>query len=318
MSALIILLAAALDALFGDPVRWPHLVRLMGAAISRLEDWLRLFAYNDGGLKPAGAVLTLLVVGGFGLGAALLLWLTGLLWAPLGYLIGLALAFQCLAAGQLWREARAVLQPLEDGDLAEARRRLSMIVGRDTAALDQAGVRRAVIETVAENFNDGVVAPLFYLALGGPALAVAYKAVNTLDSMVGYTTPRHRELGWAAARLDDLAGWLPARLSGLLLVAASPLLGLDAAQAWAVMRRDHAAHKSPNSAWPEAAAAGALGTRLGGTNPYGGRLVVKPWINQAGRDPLPGDAIAGLRLMALGSILAVLLAAAGAAVRWWI
>lgn len=302
--ALPFLLAVLADALLGDPPTWPHLVRWLGQAIEGLEDWLRRRYFSPAELRLAGVILVILVVGGAWLAAALALGLATGLWRVLGLLLASLLAFQCLAAGQLWREARAVVQPLGQGDLPEARRRLALIVGRDTAGLDGQGVARALIETMAENFNDGVVAPLFYLALGGAPLAVAYKAVNTLDSMVGYRNERYADLGRAAARLDDLAGYLPARLSALLLAAACPLLGLSSGQAWAMARRDHGQHKSPNSGWPEAAAAGALGVRLGGPNHYGGLLVDKPWINPEGRQPGLADIAAMQRLLMLASALA--------------
>ena len=313
-SALMMVLVLAADALVGDPPTWPHLVRLMGWAISRLEALLR--AALPGALHLAGALLVLLVAGGSALAAWALLALSQALWPPLAWFLAAGLSFQCLAAGQLWREARAVARPLERGDLALARERLAMIVGRDTEALDQAGVRRALIETVAENLNDGVVAPLFYLALLGPVGAVAYKAVNTLDSMVGYRNQRYAELGLIAARLDDAAGWLPARLSALTMTGAAWLAGLDPAGAWRVMLRDHAAHASPNAGWPEAACAGALGVRLGGPSSYGGVVHAKPWLNSPGRQPTPADLAACLRLMALSCLLADL-AALGWSAWWW-
>lgn len=304
IGAWIIALAAVADALLGDPPSWPHLVRYMGRAISWLEARLRRVALSSLGLRLAGGLLVLLVVGGFSLATGLALWLAGALAAPLAWLLSLLIAWQCLSAGQLWREARAVLAALEDNDLPLARARLSMIVGRETQALDSEGMRRAVVETVAENFNDGVAAPLLYLALLGPVGGVAYKAVNTLDSMVGYRNERYQDLGWAAARLDDLAGWLPARLGALLLVAACPLLGLEAGEAWRAARRDHGAHQSPNSAWPEAAMAGALGVRLGGPSRYHGVLVDKPWINPEGGPTGPDRAAQGVRLMQVATVLA--------------
>ncbi|BEQ15022.1 adenosylcobinamide-phosphate synthase CbiB [Desulfoferula mesophila] len=316
--AWIIALAMIFDAEIGDPPAWPHLVRYMGLAISRLEGVLRSPASTPFGLRLAGVALVLLVVGGFSFTTWLALYLLEAITPLLAWLMALVMCWQCLSAGQLWREANVVLRALER-DLGEARNRLSMIVGRETRNLDEQGVRRAVVETVAENFNDGVVAPLFYMALLGPVGAVAYKAVNTLDSMVGYRDERYLHLGWAAARLDDLAGWLPARLSALLLAAAAPLLGLGASEAWRIARRDHAAHKSPNSAWPEAAMAGALGVRLGGPNHYHGVLVDKPWINPGGGPTGEAQARQCVQLMQLASVLA-----AGGAVflawglGWWL
>ncbi|MBU1276495.1 MAG: adenosylcobinamide-phosphate synthase CbiB [Proteobacteria bacterium] len=305
IGAWIIAIAAVADASLGDPPSWPHMVRYMGRSIAWLEGQLRSVASSPFGLRMAGLLLVLLVVGGFSLAAGLALWLAGAVAAPLAWLLSLLLSWQCLSAGQLWREAHSVLAALDGHELELARKRLSMIVGRDTKYLDLRGVRRAVVETVAENFNDGVVAPLLYLALLGPVGAVAYKAVNTLDSMVGYRDERYRDLGWAAARLDDLVGWVPARFSALLLVAACPLLGLDAGEAWRAALRDHGAHKSPNSAWPEAAAAGALGVRLGGPNYYHGQLVDKPWINPAGGPTGEAQAAQCVRLMQVATVLAV-------------
>lgn len=303
-AALVVLLALAADVLLGDPPTWPHLVRWMGRVITGLEAWLRRRYPTPAGLRLAGALLALLVVGGFAWAAQIVLALAWGLWRPLGVALAVLVSFQCLALGQLWREARAVAIPLAADDLEKAREMLGRIVGRDPARLDAAGVRRALIETVAENFNDGVVAPLFYLALGGPVLAVAYKAINTLDSMVGYRDQRYIDLGRFSARLDDVAGWLPARLSAGLLALACPLVGLDARQAWQGAWRDHAAHKSPNSGWPEAAAAAALGVRLGGPNYYGGMLVEKPWINPQGRDPQAVDVEAIFQLYGVAGALA--------------
>jgi adenosylcobinamide-phosphate synthase len=313
-NALILVMALAADALIGDPPAWPHMVRLMGWAVARLEKSLR--AALGHALGVAGCILVLAVAGGSALMAWLLLALTESLWAPLAWLLAALISWQCLAAGQLWREARAVARPLEAGDLDLARGRLAMIVGRDTAALDQAGVRRALIETMAENFNDGVIAPLFYLTIFGPIGAVAYKAINTMDSMVGYKNDRYAQLGWCAARLDDVAGWLPARLSALLLVAAARLAGLDAPGAWRATVRDHGAHTSPNAGWPEAACAGALGIRLGGPSYYHGKLKEKPWLHQEGGQPSAYDVNAAGRLLIMACFLAGLSALALAVLLW--
>ncbi len=285
------------DALVGDPPSWPHLVRLMGRAITALEGPARRLFTTPAGLVWAGGMLCLALVGGSLLAGWLVLAGTGALWPPLAGLAGLVMAFQCLAAGQLWREAREVARLLEGGDLEEARARLGLIVGRQTGGLSPEGVRRALVETVAENLSDGVVAPLLYLALFGPLGALAYKAVNTLDSMLGYKSPPYRYLGRLPARLDDVANWLPARLTALLVLVAAALCGLDAAGARRVLAADHGAHKSPNAGWPEAAYAGALGLKLGGPNLYQGRVVEKPWINPGGRRPRPGDVALALGLM---------------------
>ena len=286
-----------LDSLLGDPPAWPHLVRLVGNSISCLEKRLRTMFEAYGNLRPAGALLCILVVGGWSFAAWAALALLDMLWPPLAVILGAALAYQCLAAGQLCSEALAAAEPLARGDLALARQKLSMIVGRETANLDGVQVRRAIIETVAENLNDGIVAPLFYLALAGPVGAVAFKAINTLDSMVGYRNEKYEQMGWFSARVDDVAGWAPARLTALLMLAVCPLLGLDAKGARQTLVRDRRAHKSPNAGWPEAACAGALGLRLGGPNYYHGVLVEKPWLNPEGRDPMQADVHAAIRLM---------------------
>ncbi|KMY66132.1 hypothetical protein AAU61_18970 [Desulfocarbo indianensis] len=303
-----------MDIFIGDPPSWPHMVRVMGRAVSFLERKIRALPRLS--LRVGGVVLVAAVVGGSALAAGVLVFLAQALWPPLAWLSAALLTWQCLAAGQLWREARAVALPLARDDLPLARQRLGMIVGRDTAGLDGAGVRRALIETMAENLNDGVIAPLFYLTLLGPLGGVAYKAVNTLDSMVGYKNQRYAQLGWAAARLDDLAGWLPARLSALLMVAAACLTGLDAAGAWQCLRRDHAAHASPNAGWPEAACAGALGVRLGGPSRYGGEIKEKPWLNPSGRQARQIDVGAAFRLLAASCGLAGLLSLAVVALLW--
>ncbi|MCB2185119.1 MAG: adenosylcobinamide-phosphate synthase CbiB [Deltaproteobacteria bacterium] len=297
--------AALADVLIGDPPGWPHLIRVIGQTIGRLELWIRWQTACPPVLLAGGGFLILVVVGGSWLAAWAAMGLASWIWAPLGWLLGLVITFQCLAAGQLYREAVKVVIPLRRGDLPAARAALAMIVGRETKELDEAGIRRAVLETVAENLGDGVVAPLFFLLLGGPPLALAYKAVNTLDSMVGYKQEPYTLLGRLPARLDDVAGWIPARLTGLLLVAAAPLVGLSAREAFTAMSRDHGAHKSPNAGWPEAATAGALGVSFGGPNLYFGVMVEKDWINPGAPAPADPHLNAGLDLYVVASTLAM-------------
>jgi adenosylcobinamide-phosphate synthase len=275
----IVLAAVLLDLLLGDP-RWlPHPVVFIGKLITALEKPLRR-ALRD---ELTGGLLLLALTVGITAGTA---WLTlkaaYLLHPAAGAALSALLAWTCLAARSLHRESNRVAEALRAGDPEGARRSLSYIVGRDTADLDEPEIWRATVETVAENSSDGVIAPLFYLMLGGPALALAYKAVNTLDSMVGYKNATYLRFGRASARCDDLSNWLPARLTGLLMVAAAPLAGLSPKGAWCIMARDGRNHASPNSGIPEAAAAGALGVQLGGTNYYFGKPVVKPTIG----DPL--------------------------------
>jgi adenosylcobinamide-phosphate synthase len=231
-------------------------------------------------------------------GSAWLLLREAYLLHPLaGYAITLLLSWTCLAARSLHDESKLVADALAAGDLSGARRLLSRIVGRDTEQLDEPEIWRALVETVAENTSDGVIAPLLCLMIGGPVLALAYKAVNTLDSMVGYKNDNYLRFGWASARCDDLVNWLPARITGLLMVLVAPLLRLSLTDAWRIMRRDGRNHASPNSGIPEAAAAGALGVRLGGTNRYFGKPVAKPTIGDP-LQPLTRDSWLGtVRLM---------------------
>ncbi len=303
-----LLLGCVLDLLLGDPHWAPHPVKAMGAMIAGLEKPLRgIFPKTPGGTKAAGAALVLLVVGvsaGAALGA---LYLAEFVSPYLAFALEALLSYQCLAARSLRDESMKVFHALKNSTLDEARRAVSMIVGRDTDRLNREGVAKAAVETVAENTSDGVIAPLLYLALGGAALGIAYKAVNTMDSMVGYQNERYKDFGFCAAKLDDAVNFIPARLSGVLLCLAAPLVGLNGKNAWKIFRRDRLCHKSPNSAHTEAAAAGALGVRLAGSAYYFGKLVEKPTIGDPLRSVEPEDVARTNRLMFAGSGLAVLL-----------
>jgi len=287
----IVLAAVVLDLVLGDPRALPHPVVAIGRMISFLESPLRRIFLNA---RLAGVALLVTTVGVTYAGTALLVKAAFAISPVAGAVAGLYLAWVSLAARSLHLESGKVAKALERGDLPGARTALSCIVGRETAELDEPGVVRGAVETVAENTGDGVIAPLFYLMLGGPPLAMAYKAVNTLDSMVGYKNERYLDFGWASARFDDLANYLPARLTGVLMVLAAPICALSGSGAWRIMRRDCRNHSSPNSGFPEAAAAGALGVRLGGANRYFGRVVEKPTI---------GDAAAPLSLAAYHGVV---------------
>ena len=279
-----ILIGAGLDCLIGDPHWMPHPVRLMGALISALEKLLRREEDSAAELRFKGLVVTVFVLSTtIQITWGLLIRLYGLHPAA-GVVAESILCCYALAARNLRDSSMEVYEALTaaDGSLPKARRAVSMIVGRDTENLDREGVIRAAVETVAENTADGVIAPLFYLALGGAVGGMAYKAVNTMDSMLGYKNERYQYFGTAAARMDDVVGFIPARLSGLLLVAAAGLTGMDMVGAWRIFCRDRYAHKSPNSAQSESAAAGALGVQLAGDAVYGGQVVHKPFIG----DPL--------------------------------
>ena len=258
-----------LDLVLGDP-RWlPHPVRGIGWLITRLERFCRTSAVS---LRLAGTLTCIAVVGI----TTAFVWIT-LPWANVYWIYSL------LALRSLDMESMVVVQSLRSGDLEKARSEVAMIVGRDTAHLDEAEIVRAVVETVSENLSDGVIAPLLYLALLGPAGMAAYKAVNTLDSMVGYKTERYREFGWASARLDDLLNFVPSRLAAALVWFGAALTGMKVSQSIAVTLRDGGSQPSPNSGWPEAAFAGALGVRLGGLNFYNGTPSNKPYLGSAGR-----------------------------------
>jgi adenosylcobinamide-phosphate synthase len=274
---LVIPSAVLLDWLIGDPRWFPHPVVFIGRLIAFLEKQLRNVFRSE---LAGGALLLILTVAITAGTAALLLKLAYTVSPVAGFAVAVLLSWSCLAARSLQLESALVAKALQSGDLAGARKHLSFIVGRDTAELEEPDIWRAAVETVAENTADGVIAPLLCLMVGGPVLGLAYKAVNTLDSMVGYKNEKYLLFGRASARCDDLANWLPARLTGLLLVLAAPLAGLSLQGAWRIMRRDGRNHSSPNSGIPEAAAAGALGVQLGGTNCYFGRPVAKPAIGE--------------------------------------
>ena len=288
-----LLLGFCLDLLLGDPHWMPHPVRAIGALIAGLEKLLRtVFPRGERGELAVGGVLVVLV-GGISTGVTvLILWLCGRIHPWLAFAAQTVLCYQLLAARSLRDESVKVYRALRDGTLEEARRAVSMIVGRDTDRLDRTGVAKAAVETVAENASDGVIAPLIFLALGGAPLGMLYKAVNTMDSMVGYKNDRYLYFGRAAARLDDALNFLPARIAGVLMCLGGAAAGYDGKNAWRIFRRDRKRHKSPNSAHTEAACAGALQLQLAGPNYYFGQLVDKPTI---GDDQRPVEALDILR-----------------------
>lgn len=307
MTLLAWFVAFLLDSLLGDPPHWPHPVRWIGHLINALKRPIRRVCQSERALKIGGGVLWLGVVGTTWLVSWGALWLMGSIHPWLGWLVEVWLIYTLLAGRCLEQAAMAVHHALHYDGLEASRRKLSWIVGRDTSQLEAPQITRAVVETVAENTVDGVIAPLFFLLLGGAPLAMAYKAVNTLDSMVGYKTPKYRSIGYVSARMDDFANWLPARLSWLLLTGAAWLLGLDYRQALRIGWRDRYQHTSPNCAWPEATVAGALGVQLGGANNYFGQRVEKPWIGERQREIALADIPRSAHLMMMASLLALLL-----------
>ena len=296
-----------LDLLLGDPEWLYHPVRLIGKLISRTEKRLRA---RGGNLRTGAVFLTASTVLVTMAVTALVLWLLSL-WGRVPLFIGMALMdWMGIAVTCMAKEARGVRKALERG-LPDARKQVARIVGRDTQDLNEEEIVKATVETVAENTTDGVVSPLFWALLGGPVLLWGFKAASTLDSMVGYMDEKYRDIGWSSARLDDILNYIPARLTALLMVCAAYLTGLDGRNAFRIVRRDHANHKSPNCAWSEAAAAGAMHIQLGGTHEYFGKPVEKPTIGDADRPAEPQDIRRANQMLYVTSGLMILIAAAG-------
>lgn len=263
---LAITLAVLIDQVIGDPPTWPHPVKWMGNGIGYLEKKL-----NQGKKrKGKGVCMLLLIVGVTILLGIGLVWVSYQLHLILGIFIESILISTTIAHKGLKEAALEVYEPLQSNDFPEARVKLSYIVGRDTDHLDEGEIVRGTVETVAENTSDGITAPLFWAFIGGAPLALAYRAINTCDSMVGYKNERFGDFGWASAKLDDLVNWIPSRLTGLLILISNTPTHMTKSQAWKIVYRDAKRHPSPNSGWLEAAVASLLGVQLGGINHYKG------------------------------------------------
>ena len=295
-----------LDALFGDPAWLPHPVVYMGKAISKLEKFLRsrLPKTPQGELLGGAIVAFCLPVGTFLL-TGLVCWGAARLHPLLGLAVQMFWCGQALAARGLVQESTNVYKELKKPDLPGARKAVSRIVGRDTAELTAEGVTKAAVETVAENASDGVIAPLLYMLIGGAPLALTYKAINTMDSMLGYKNEKYLYFGRVPAKLDDVANYIPSRLAGLLWVAAAALTGNSARGAWKIWRRDRRRHASPNSAQTESACAGALGVQLAGPAYYFGEYYAKPTIGDALRPIEPEDILRANQMMYVASAFAL-------------
>ena len=295
-----------LDFIFGDPAWIYHPVRIIGKGIELGERLLRRIS-GEKHLTAAGAVLWLMIAGLsflFPLGILLLAWKIhpGLCFALESFW-----CFQILAARSLCRESGKVYDRLQENDLPGARRAVSMIVGRDTESLTEEGVTKAAVETVAENTSDGVTAPLIYLMIGGAPLGFLYKAVNTMDSMLGYTNDRYLYFGRVPAGMDDIFNYIPARLTALLMIAAAYLTGLDGKNAWKIYKRDRKKHASPNAAQTESVCAGALRVQLAGDAVYFGKLYKKEFIGDSLRPIEPQDIRRTQRLMYVTALLVLFL-----------
>ncbi|MGM9604771.1 MAG: adenosylcobinamide-phosphate synthase CbiB [Faecousia sp.] len=297
-TALALLTGFVIDCFLGDPHSLPHPVVLIGKLISFLEKWLRrIFPKTPAGETAAGGVLwgiTVLLSGGVPLG---ILRLCGRIspWLALG--VESIMCWQIIAPRALRDESRKVYTALKTGSIQEARRAVSMIVGRDTEQLDADAVARAAVETVAENTSDGVIAPMLCLALGGAPLGFVYKAVNTMDSMLGYVELPYKNIGCIPAKMDDVFNFLPARLSALLMLLSGWILRMDVKNGWKIFRRDRYNHASPNSAQTESVCAGLLGLRLAGDASYHGVVHKKKFIGDPLREITPEDINRSCRLM---------------------
>lgn len=271
-------IANIMDLIIGDPYSMPHPIRLIGSYINLFEKMIRKKCKSGKALRIAGIVLTISTLSISYCTVYFILKLSLNIGQWFSFMLSTILMYYCIAGKCLHKEAYKIMNALFKADLPEARKLLSYIVGRDTDKLDEKDIGRGVIETVSENTSDGIIAPLFYMFIGGSPLAMAYKAINTLDSMVGYKNDKYADFGWASAKLDDIANYIPARLTALFMMAGAFILGMDYKNSLRIVLRDRRKHLSPNSGYPEAAAAGALGVMLGGANYYFGKLVVKPTI----------------------------------------
>lgn len=302
--------AFGLDLLLGDPSYLTHPVVIMGSLISWCEG---LFRREEDSIKRqriSGILLVIGVVGtAYGVGYAMIA-IANNVHQVFGFMLSVWLISTTIATKGLWQEAHQIEGLLKAHNLAGARQAVGRIVGRDVDSLDEVGIIRATVESVAENTVDAVMAPLFYGLLGGAPLALAYRAVNTLDSMVGYKNERYLYFGWAAARLDDLANHVPARLCGLLIVTSAAIWGLDAKESWRILWRDSRKHASPNSGLPEAAVAGALQVQLGGENSYQGLVSFQPYLGDPTRNLALGHIRQTVWLMVTSGVLVVLIALA--------
>ena len=302
-----LLVGALIDLFVGDPEWFYHPVRLIGRYIAFAEKAAKRDNPPSGVLRRRAVFVAVSTVVLTALVTAGILWLLRL-WGRVPHFVGMALiSWMCLSARNLADEAEGVRRALETS-LEAGRTRVGRIVGRDTARLSAREILCATIETVAENLTDGVISPMLYLALGGPVLGMAFKAASTLDSMIGYLNEKYRDVGWFAAKADDAWNFIPARITALLMCVAAFPLGMDGRRAFATVMRDHANHLSPNCAWSEAAAAGALGVQLGGDHEYFGQTVHKPTIGDDIRPPEGEDIRRMNRLMfaTAGLMLAII------------
>ena len=305
MNILSIYIGYIIDLIVGDPYSFPHPVRYIGKLIKKIESLIRKRAKGDKDLKIGGFFLWFIVVGITYLVTYLIIKLSSFI--PGGFLVtNSILIYTTLATKCLKDEAVKIYNVLKTGDIEKARIQVSYIVGRDTTQLNEGEIIRATVETVAENTVDGIIAPMFYAFIGGAPLAMAYKAINTLDSTVGYKNEKYKDLGFASAKIDDIANFIPARISVLLMSIGSLLVGYNCKEALKIGIRDRKNHKSPNCAYAEGAVAGALGVQLGGTNIYFGKAVYKPTIGYKHREIEVEDIVRTNKIMYASSITSMI------------
>lgn len=294
-----------LDLVFGDPYWMPHPIRFIGKAISKLEGLLRGYFNRDRKARLGGFILAVVIITGTYFIASAILSIAKMYNPYLSKTLQTFMIFQILATKSLAKESQKVYYPLKENNLSQARKFVSYIVGRDTEDLQKDGITRATVETIAENISDGIIAPLFYIFIGGAPLGMAYKAVNTLDSMVGYKNDKYRDFGWASAKIDDIVNFIPARLTAILIILSTIFLGYNTKNSLNILIRDRKNHSSPNAGYPEAAVAGALNIQLGGTSTYFGKPVYKPTIGEKIRDIEVKDIDRTIRIMYGTSFLGV-------------
>lgn len=304
--AIYIFIAYVVDRLIGDPRKLVHPVVIIGKGISILESLIRKFFGKEKYLKVAGLLFPIVIVGGTYGVVACLLYGVSLIHGWLAIALEIWLISTTVATKGLGDAGMEVYRFLKNKDIDNARKSLGMIVGRDTGQLDESEISRGTIETVAENIVDAIISPFFFALIGGAPLAMAYRAVNTLDSMVGYKNEQYQNLGWASARLDDLANYLPARLTAVMLLGACWLKKLSVSNAWRMIKRDARLHPSPNSGFTEAGVAGALGVQLGGTNYYQGIASHRAKMGEPTRRIVGDDIIKTVEIMRLTALITVL------------
>lgn len=296
----LLIVAFVMDLAFGDP-RWaPHPVRWIGRLSSSLEDPFRRIITDP---KVSGLIVALIVIITTGIITLFVIWVAYRVHPLVGDLISVVVMYWGVATRDLYDHCKSPLDALNQGDVDQARRRVAMICGRDTDSLDSEGISRATVESAAENLVDGVSAPLFYAALGGPVALMIYKAISTLDSTFGYKNERYMEFGWASARIDDVAAFIPSRLSGMVVPFAAGLIGLSMIGSYRIFFRDRLKHPSPNAGHGEAAFAGALGVALGGESVYGGKVSIKPLIGDPINKMGPEMIQRAYRLLMVSSVM---------------